>query len=307
MESPKQLFERTYEIVVIIALLVLTIINTSLYIGYKKQYNEKISNKEKYEEKLISLRETNKNNEEELNKIKEEYQNIDEVIKNLKEQYFKNAKELETKILNGESDKKIVYLTFDDGPYFNTTDMVLDILKEKGVLATFFILQKNNEGLIPIYEREYYEGHTLANHTASHKISKIYTSVDTFISDVKQQENFLSNRFNGYKTNIVRFPGGSPTAGSLKQGIKSKLYDMGYGYVDWDLETGDGNGGDKNNSDVAYNNVFKNLKDKKVVVVLMHDYSRVTVKALPNIIDEFKNRGFIFLPLFHDSVKVIKN
>ena len=105
----------------------------------------------------------------------------------------------------------------------------------------------------------------------------------------------------------MRFPGGSPTAGKLKQGILSKLRTMNYGYVDWDLETGDGNGRDKNNPVVSYNNVFDNLKNKKIVVLLMHDYSNVTIESLPKIIDEFKKRNFIFLPLFYDSVKVIKN
>ena len=132
-------------------------------------------------------------------------------------------------------------------------------------------------------------------------------SKDTFINDVKRQENFLSSKFDGYKTNIVRFPGGSNTAGKIKQDIKNELYKMNYGWVDWDLGTGDGNGSDKNNSTTAFNNIFNNLGDKKIVVILMHDYSRVTIKALPNIIEEFKKRNFVFLPLFYDSVKVNKN
>ena len=307
MEKTNSLFTRSIEIILIIILLVLTTTSIVFYFKYNNSYKTNLTKKEELSEKLISLKEINNKNEEELNKIKETYQNIDNVIKELKEEYFKNAKELENKVLNNETDKKIVYLTFDDGPYFNTTDMVLDILKEKEVLGTFFLLWKKNEKLIPIYEREYYEGHTLANHTASHKISQIYQSVDTFINDIKSQAQFLSNTFNGYDSHIIRFPGGSPTAGRLKQGIKTQLFNMKYGYVDWDLETGDGNGRDKNDSTVAYNNVFNNLKDKKIVVVLMHDYSRVTVKALPNIIDEFKNRNFVFLPLFYDSVKINKN
>ena len=135
----------------------------------------------------------------------------------------------------------------------------------------------------------------------------IYKSVDAFINDIKLNEEFIKNKFDGYITNIMRFPGGSPTAGKLKQGILDKLKTMNYGYVDWDLETGDGNGRDKNNPVVSYNNVFDNLKNKKIVVLLMHDYSNVTIESLPKIINEFKKRNFIFLPLFYDSVKVIKN
>ena len=53
-------------------------------------------------------------------------------------------KELEDSILNGTSDKKIAYLTFDDGPYYNTYK-VLKILKENKVKATFFTTNVNGE------------------------------------------------------------------------------------------------------------------------------------------------------------------
>ena len=201
-------------------------------------------------------------------------------------------------------------MTFDDGPYINTTPLVLDILEKNNILATFFLLGKVGDQISKIYEMEYKNCHTLANHTYTHKISRtngIYVSVDTFIDAVKREEKFLSDKFDGYKTNIVRFPGGSNTAGKLKEGIKKELYKMNYGWVDWDLGTGDGNGSDKNNPDIAFKNIFNNLGDKKIVVILMHDYSRITIKALPKIIEEFKNRDFIFLPLFYDSVKVNKN
>ena len=307
MGKRKQKVIRCFEVVLIILLLVLTIINIKLYIDYKNEYKNKQIIKNKYYKEITDLNNKVTENNNYLDNLVKKYQNIDEEINSLKEEFFSKAKELENKVLNNETDKKIVYLTFDDGPYLNSTNKVLDILKENNILATFFILYKKNEGLKPIYEREYKEGHTIANHTASHKIKEIYKSVDAFINDIKLNEEFIKNKFDGYTTNIMRFPGGSPTAGKLKQGILDKLKTMNYGYVDWDLETGDGNGRDKNDPVVSYNNVFDNLKNKKIVVLLMHDYSNVTIESLPKIINEFKKRNFIFLPLFYDSVKVIKN
>ncbi len=311
MGKSKQVFRRITLITIYVILITLSIICIKFYLDYKKKYENEEKEKKNYINQITILKEQVETNNEKIENEKLKYTNIDEQIKNKKDEFFKKAKELENKVLNGESDKKIVYLTFDDGPYLTTTDKVLNILEEKNVLATFFLLGKTKaEGIARVYEREYYSGHTLANHTYTHKISRtngIYVSVNSFINDVKRQENFLSEKFDGYKTNIVRFPGGSPTAGSLKQGIKNELYKMNYGYVDWDLETGDGNGRDKNNSDISYENVFKNLKDKKIVVVLMHDYSYTTVKSLPRIIDEFKRQNFVILPLFYDSVKVVKN
>ncbi len=311
MGKSKQVFRRITLITIYVILITLSIICIKFYLDYKKKYENEEKEKKNYINQITILKEQVETNNEKIENEKLKYTNIDEQIKNKKDEFFKKAKELENKVLNGESDKKIVYLTFDDGPYLTTTDKVLNILEEKNVLATFFLLGKTKaEGIARVYEREYYSGHTLANHTYTHKISRtngIYVSVNSFINDVKRQENFLSEKFDGYKTNIVRFPGGSPTAGSLKQGIKNELFSMKYGYVDWDLETGDGNGRDKNNSEISFTNVFDNLKDKKVVVVLMHDYSNTTIKALPKIIDEFKKRNFVILPLFYDSVKVIKN
>lgn len=251
-----------------------------------------------YNEKIVSL-----NNE--LNIIN----NIDISIKEMKTKYFVNAKEVENRVLDGRINKRIAYLTFDDGPYSsnNMTMSYLDVLESKNVLATFFVLGKKGSDTAPIYERQYHSGHTLANHTYGHGLKRgLYSSVNSFINDVKKLENFLSNMFDGYKTNIVRFPGGSTTAGRLKNGIIKELNKMNYGWVNWDLETGDGNGKDKNNVTTSVNNVINNLGDKKVVVILMHDYSRTTIKSLPLIIDKLREKDYIFLPLFYESVKVSK-
>ena len=93
---------------------------------------------------------------------------LPEAIQKQKDEGFRLLGELERQIRAGESDKRIAYLTFDDGPYDNTTDAILDILKEKGVHATFFLRHRPDHGAQ--IQREIREGHTLANHSSSHKI-----------------------------------------------------------------------------------------------------------------------------------------
>ena len=61
-----------------------------------------------------------------------------------KKAYYANIKKLEDEIISGKSDKKIAYLTFDDGPYYNTYK-VLDILDKYNVKATFFTTTTNGE------------------------------------------------------------------------------------------------------------------------------------------------------------------
>ncbi|MBQ1810854.1 MAG: polysaccharide deacetylase family protein [Erysipelotrichaceae bacterium] len=231
------------------------------------------------------------------------YADVAEKNRQERELFYSKAKELETKVLNGESDVKIAYLTFDDGPYWDTTHIFLDILDEYDIKATFFYLLKEDHD--DIYQRVIDSGHTLANHSASHNLygNAIYASVDTFIGEVEENRQFIQDKF-GYTTNILRFPGGSPQARDLKWPIVERLREIGYGYVDWDTTTGDG----KNSGTVEeyIHGVLDVSADYDVMVVLMHDYSVNTYKALPTIINGLKEQGFIFLPLFYESDKILK-
>lgn len=226
------------------------------------------------------------------------YQNISENINIKYDEYYTNISLLEKKIEAGESDVKIAYLTFDDGPY-DLTYKVLDTLKENNIRATFFVLGK--DGVSDRYKRIVSEGHTLANHTYYHNIGKgLYDSVDSFMSQVKKLEDYLYG-ITGYRTTLVRFPGGSPTAKGLKDDIVSELHKSGYNYVDWTSETGDGSSKKLQEKD-TWAWYQDTTRDKNIIVLLMHDYNYQTFNNLQRIIDDLKDRGFIFLPLHNKSV-----
>lgn len=228
------------------------------------------------------------------------YNNLDSSIKDMYDEYYTNISLLENKINNGESNVKIAYFTFDDGPY-DLTDKVLDLLKTNNIRATFFVLGK--DGVNDKYLRIVNEGHTLANHTYYHSLGNgLYDSVDSFISQVKKLEDYLYD-ITGYRTTIVRFPGGSPTAGSNKDAIVNKLHEMGYNYVDWTSETGDGSSKKLAEKD-TWAWYQDTTRDKNIIVLLMHDYNYQTYSNLQRIIDDLKNRGFIFLPLHNKSIMV---
>lgn len=145
---------------------------------------------------------------------------LPEAIQKQKDEGFRLLGELERQIRAGESDKRIAYLTFDDGPYDNTTDAILDILKEKGVHATFFLRHRPDH--VAQIQREIREGHTLANHSYSHKIKAVYQSADSCIKEIRDQQKWLTETV-GVTPEIYRFPGGSPTAGNKKQAIAAAL------------------------------------------------------------------------------------
>lgn len=187
-----------------------------------------------------------------------------------------------------------IYLTFDDGPNSGTTDAILNILKEEGVKATFFVTNNGPDSLI---KREYDEGHTVALHTASHNYSILYSSDDAYYQDLFSVQDRV-RRITGETSMIVRFPGGSSNTVSRKysSGIMSRLtqslVSKGFKYYDWNISSGDA--GETTSSSGVYNNVIKSLRKDRVNMILMHDIKTYTRDALRSIIQYGKQSGYSF-------------
>lgn len=194
-----------------------------------------------------------------------------------------------------------IYLTFDDGPNEGTTNVILDILKEEGVKATFFVTNKGPDYLI---KREHDEGHTVALHTASHNYAVVYASDDAYFNDLYSVQNRVK-RITGETSMIVRFPGGSSNTVSKRYspGIMSRLtaslVSKGYKYYDWNISSGDA--GETSVASGVYNNVTKNLRKNRANMVLMHDIKPYTRDALRNIIKYGKEAGYTFERITMDT------
>lgn len=266
-------------------------------------------------DQLIDVENTQKHNrKQDLLGLEEEYRDYadaEEQLIKTKEEYFSMASGLEKKIRSGESNVKIAYLTFDDGPFL-LSESFLDVLEEYDVPATFFCLMKcpetgyadQDEIYDRVYRRIIEDGHTLGNHTATHKLGAegIYRSIDAFLDDLLRNRRFIYERY-GYMTDVMRFPGGSGTAGYRNPEVKQLAKNEGYAYVDWNTMTGDGKYTLTAEEYAA--NVLNDTQGKDILVVLMHDYSRNTLIALPDIIEGLAKQGYIYLPLFHDSLMCI--
>ena len=194
-----------------------------------------------------------------------------------------------------ESGSGVIYLTFDDGPSSTgSTRKILNILKEEGVKATFFVTANGNLELV---KDEYNEGHAIALHTNTHNYSYVYSSVDNYFADLTAIENKVYNLI-GIKPKIIRFPGGSNNTVSNRymQGIMNVLtkevVNRGYNYFDWNVSSGDAGG--CTTSSCVYNNTINGLSKSKNNVVLMHDIKMFTADALKDIINYGKANGYIF-------------
>ncbi len=188
----------------------------------------------------------------------------------------------------------VIYLTFDDGPNQGTTNVILDVLKQEGVKATFFVTNRGPDSLI---KREYDEGHTVALHTATHNYKTVYSSVDAYFADLDKVHDRVQ-RITGTDARIIRFPGGSSNTISrnYSKGIMTTLtkevVNRGYYYYDWNVDSNDAGGAASANA--VYQNVIKGLSHKRANVVLMHDIKSYTRDAIKNIIHYGKENGYTF-------------
>lgn len=309
MGKPEQNFRRFAQINLDHSLLMFIFLILNLYIIFSlniinKQVNYEINFAKSI---LLNTKSNYEIKQKELSVIEEEIDNInkiDDKISEIKEIYFNNAYLYEKKVIEGTGKKKIVYLTIDDGPSAYTNSF-LNVLEKYDVFATFFLIGNTSKQYSDIYEKISDSGHTIGNHTYMHRIvNGVYRSANIFIDDMLKQEDFIYKKV-GVKTDILRFPGGSKTAGSLKKPIVEKLKELNYGYIDWNVAAGDANGVDISKEGI-YRYVINGTKRRDIAVVLMHDFNKNSLYALPSIIEELKKSDYIFLPLFFESSKVIK-
>ena len=204
----------------------------------------------------------------------------------------------------------IIYLTFDDGPSLDITSQILDVLSNKKIKATFFVVhfsEKNAE----LVKREDEEGHTVALHGYTHNYSEVYQSADACMENIKKIQQQVYETI-GKRPNIIRFPGGSSNTISKKycEGVMTEVtqraLNEGFKYFDWNVDSDDA-GRAKTRNDV-YNNVTSKIKPHRENVVLMHDFSRnnKTLEALSDIIDFGLQNGYVFRKIT-DETPMIKH
>ena len=203
----------------------------------------------------------------------------------------------------GGNGRGILYLTFDDGPNEGTTNVILDILKEEGVSATFFVTCNGPDYLI---KRMYNEGHTVALHTATHNYNYVYRSTNNYFDDLNRVSNRVE-RLTGSKSMIIRFPGGSSNTISkrlcpgIMTTLTSEVKKRGYHYFDWNVDSNDAAGANTNG---VYYNVVNNISLNRENVILMHDIKTSTRDALRKIIKYGKNNGYTFKKITYNTVMV---
>ncbi|HEY5525382.1 MAG TPA: polysaccharide deacetylase family protein [Clostridium sp.] len=203
--------------------------------------------------------------------------------------------------------KKVAYLTFDDGPSTSNTPAVLDVLNKYGIKATFFVIGKeidSGEDSKKILKRTIKEGNAIGNHTYGHNYSYLYPkrtiNANNFMADIEKTNETLKKVLGkDFSTRAIRFPGGY-WSWEGRGGIRPTLDEKGYGIIDWNALDGDAESKPPKNAEQLIARTKQTIEDlgpnADSIVCLMHDtYGKEeTVKALPAIIELFKQKGFEF-------------
>lgn len=180
------------------------------------------------------------------------------------------------------TDKKEIYLTFDDGPVPGLTEWVLDELKAHNAKATFFCVGDNIRKNPEVFQRILSEGHCAANHTMHH-IKGFKSSVRTYLRETDACGKFLGNQ-------LFR-----PPYGQLKRSQYKALLRKGYRIVFWDVISYDY---EKIDPEQCFSNVMNNTVPGSIV--LFHDNVKAEKNlryTLPLFLKHFANLQFEFKPL----------
>ena len=209
-----------------------------------------------------------------------------------------DSNNLYKKLIELYPNKKIAFLTFDDGPNISVTPKVLDILKEENVKASFFVIGKCVDSHPEITKRAYDEGHYIANHGYFHNNNLLYKSSDNFLNELKKTDLAIGNAIGvpNYCSHIFRFPNGfmSPSNKAKKKEAVKLLQNIDFNYIDWNCLNNDSV--KKYSSSQLLNNLIKSSKNKDVLVILMHDTKDVSNSSLvlKDSIKYLKDKGYIF-------------
>lgn len=282
--TPRKLNIKKIIITVIIIILIIAMCVLGV-IAYKKTKKDKLNNTENIIESKIMQKEKAYVHLVEFEEPKKQTQDIREQISHIY-----------------HSDTKRVFLTFDDGPSKTVTPLILDLLKQENIKATFFLLGSRVELNPDIVKREYDEGHYIANHGYSHNYTNIYQTPQSVVDEFNATEAAIKNALGNqeYNSYLFRFPGGMPGGkhAQLKAEAAQILEQNGVAHLDWNALTSDAAGA--KTSEEMLQNAISTIGEKNSVVILMHDAGDkiLTYEMLPNLISYLREKGYEFKNMY---------
>lgn len=180
--------------------------------------------------------------------------------------------------------QSVVAMTFDDGPHPSLTPQLLDLLKERNIKCTFFVVGKNAKAYPQIIRRIIAEGHEIGNHTWTHR-SLTSGSDEQIRKELQQSEDALFAAAN-YRPQVIR-----PPYGAINTRIKQLMFsEFGYSTIMWSVDPQDWR---RPGSSVVTSRLLAGAHPG--AIMLAHDIHPGTITAMPAFFDQMLAKGYQFV------------
>lgn len=189
----------------------------------------------------------------------------------------------------GDTNRKEVYITFDNGYENGYTEVILDVLKEKQVPAAFFVTGHYLLDQEDLVKRMVNEGHIIGNHSWHHP-SLVAVSDERLARELEKVKVKYEEITGRNDMIYLRPPRGvfseRTLALSQKHGYVNVFWSLAY--KDWEIDNQKG-------KKYAYDNIMKRVHPG--AVMLLHSVSKDNAEALGDVIDDLKKQGYKFKSL----------
>lgn len=189
----------------------------------------------------------------------------------------------------GDPNKKVLYLTFDNGYENGYTDEILDILKKEKVPATFFVTGHYLESAPDLVERMVDEGHIIGNHSWYHPdLTRV--SDERFIKELEKVRAETATLTGQKSMAYLR-----PPRGIFSERTMELAKEAGYTHVFWSLAYVDWYTDEQKGWQYAYEKIMSQAYPG--AIMLLHTVSKDNADALEKIIQDLKKQGYQFKSL----------
>ena len=190
----------------------------------------------------------------------------------------------------GDTEKKVIYLTFDCGYENGYTEPILDALKKHDAPAAFFVVGNMIETAPDIIRRMAAEGHIVGNHTFHHPDMSAISDQSAFRRELEELEALYQTTTGEEMPRFYRPPQGKYSAENLKQ-----AHALGYNTVFWSLAYVDWYVEDQPTAQQAYDKLLPRIHNG--AIVLLHSTSRTNAEILDDLLTKWEDMGYTFAPL----------
>lgn len=189
-------------------------------------------------------------------------------------------------LYKGQDNKKVVYLTFDNGYENGYTESILNTLKEENAPATFFLTGHYVKSASDLVKRMVKDGHGIGNHSYDHP-NMANLSERQMKEEWQKLDDIVRTTTGQKRTVYARPPEGVFNAKLLQVGN-----DLGYRHIFWSVAFIDWHRDQPKGKAYAYNELMSQLHPG--AVILMHTVSPDNAEALPDFIRDAKKQGYAF-------------